>query len=113
MEEELRKLREQLKEEKRLREEEQRRREVAETRALTFEQQTRPTTLHEYIAACHTSVFSRFSIETDAKLTSKGPITNPRDKWCPTNLEPSSDFFNNQRTVLGVLYRTFPLQRYL
>ncbi|KAI7908546.1 hypothetical protein M9X92_012132 [Pyricularia oryzae] len=49
-------------------------------RAEASEQQTRPTTLDEYIAACHDLVFSSFNIERDQKLTSKGPITNPRNK---------------------------------
>ncbi|KAF9766261.1 hypothetical protein IL306_001354, partial [Fusarium sp. DS 682] len=62
------------------RQEERQRAEREKQRAETSEEQTRLTTLDEYIAACHTSVFSRFAIETDPKLTSKGSITNPRDK---------------------------------
>ncbi|KAH8193615.1 hypothetical protein TruAng_012218 [Truncatella angustata] len=36
---------------------------------------------------------SYFVVETDKELTSKGPITNPRNKLCPKNLRPWPDFF--------------------
>ncbi|PNH36351.1 hypothetical protein BJF96_g623 [Verticillium dahliae] len=80
-------------------------------RAEASEEQTRFTTLHEYIAACHASVFSRFVIETDPKLTSRGSITNPRDKWCPANLRPWSDFIDQQKLTFGTLYDSFPTDR--
>ncbi|KAH0424815.1 hypothetical protein CcaCcLH18_11313 [Colletotrichum camelliae] len=70
--------------------------------------QTRPTTLNEYIAACHSLVFSSLDVETDRELTSKGPITNPRNKWCPTNLRPWDDFLQQQDRMFGILYDTFP-----
>ncbi|KAH0425469.1 hypothetical protein CcaCcLH18_10928 [Colletotrichum camelliae] len=57
-------------------------------RADDAEQQSQPTSLDEYIAACHSLVYTKFTVETDRKLTSKGSITNPRDKWCLTNLQP-------------------------
>ncbi|KAK8092143.1 uncharacterized protein PG998_015156 [Apiospora kogelbergensis] len=79
-------------------------------RADISEEQTRRTTLDEYIAACHTSVFSKFAIEPDPKLTSRGAITNPRDKWCPENLRPWPDFLEQQRIVFGTLYDTFPTE---
>ena len=86
----------------------EREREVERERAELSEKQTRPTTLDEYITACHTSVFSRFSVETNPKFTSKGPITNPRNKWCPTKIQPWSDFLHNQRIIFGTLNSTFP-----
>ncbi|KAJ2896006.1 hypothetical protein MKZ38_005978 [Zalerion maritima] len=92
------------------RQEERQRAEREKQRADEAEEQTRPTTLDEYIAACHDSVFSKFAVETDRKLTSKGPITNPRNKWCPTNLRPWSDFLKQQRVIFGALYDTFPAQ---
>ncbi|KAH6950421.1 hypothetical protein BKA56DRAFT_425190, partial [Ilyonectria sp. MPI-CAGE-AT-0026] len=55
-------------------------------------------------------VFSKIAVETDKKLTSKGPITNPRNKWCPTHLRPWSDFLEQQRAIFGALYDTFPAQ---
>ncbi|KAK2768388.1 hypothetical protein FQN54_000243 [Arachnomyces sp. PD_36] len=105
-------------------EEEQRRRQEAETRALDerrqreeeqrrreeAEQQTRPTTLSEYIDACHELVFTKFSVETDKSLTSQGSVTNPRHKLCPARLEPWSDFLEQQRTVFGRLYSALPTE---
>ncbi|KAF6807795.1 hypothetical protein CPLU01_15753 [Colletotrichum plurivorum] len=38
-------------------------------------------------------------------------ITNPRQKWCPTNLRPWPDFLQQQRIVFGTLYDTFPSDR--
>ncbi|RSL40462.1 hypothetical protein CEP54_016112, partial [Fusarium duplospermum] len=105
-------------EERRRAEREQQRAEEAEKerqeerrRAEASEQQTRSTTLNEYIAACHSLVFSSFTVELNPKLTSKGPITNPRNKWCPTNLRPWPDFLQQQRTTFGTLYDTFPTDR--
>lgn len=92
------------------RQEERQRAEREQQRAEDAEEQTRPTTLDEYIAGCHISVFSRLSIETDPKLTSKGSITSPRDKWCPRNLKPWSDFLDQQSLTFGTLYDRFPAE---
>ncbi|KAJ3455527.1 hypothetical protein MRS44_017009 [Fusarium solani] len=89
----------------------ERERQLERQRAEASEQQTQPTTLDEYIAACHSLVFSSFTIELNRKLTSKGPITNPRNKWCPTNLRPWPDFLQQQRITFGTLYDTFPTDR--
>ncbi|RKK65571.1 hypothetical protein BFJ69_g16166 [Fusarium oxysporum] len=59
---------------------------------------------------CYTSVFSRFAIETDPKLTSRDSITNTRDKWCPKNLKPWADFLDQQKFIFGTLYDTFPTE---
>ncbi|KAK2670233.1 hypothetical protein RAB80_014370 [Fusarium oxysporum f. sp. vasinfectum] len=83
------------------RQEERQRAEKEQQRAEASEEQTRLTTLDEYIAACHASVFSRFAIETDPKLTSRGSITNPRDKWCPGNLRPWPDFLDQQKLTFA------------
>ncbi|KAL5866430.1 hypothetical protein ACKVWC_011454 [Pyricularia oryzae] len=108
-------LRRQLREAEQRAEREQQRAEQAERerqrerqRAEASEQQTQPTTLDEYIAACHHLVFSSFNIERNRKLTSKGPITNPRNKWCPTHIQPWSDFIQQQRITFGTIYDTFP-----
>ncbi|KAJ0332009.1 hypothetical protein KNSL1_013780, partial [Colletotrichum chrysophilum] len=90
---------------------EQRRAEAEQRRADEAEQQIQPTSLDEYITACHSLVYSKFTVETDRRLTSKGSITNPRHKWCPTNLQPWPDFLQQQRIVFGTLYDTFPSDR--
>ncbi|QPH18869.1 hypothetical protein C2857_003981 [Epichloe festucae Fl1] len=102
--------------ERRLREAEQRA-ETAEAalleerqRAEASEEQTRATTLEEYIAACHHLVFSKFGVESDKSLTSRGSITNPRNKLCPTNLEPWPDFIEQQRLASGLLFSVLPAE---
>ncbi|OHE90288.1 hypothetical protein CORC01_14417 [Colletotrichum orchidophilum] len=80
-------------------------------RAEAAEHQTQPTSLDEYIAACHSLVFAKFNVETDRRLTSKGSITNPRNKLCPTNLRPWPDFLHQQSIVFGTLYDTFPADK--
>jgi hypothetical protein len=87
---------------------EQQRAEQEQRRAEASEEQTRATTLHEYIASCHNLVFSKFIVERDKSLTSKGSITNPRNKLCPTTLKPWPNFIEQQRVVAGVLYNAFP-----
>ncbi|KAK2051460.1 hypothetical protein LY76DRAFT_599321 [Colletotrichum caudatum] len=120
--EELRRLLQQAKEQvkvaERERQQERLRAEAAERerlqerqRADEAEQQTQPTSLDEYIDACHSLVYTRFTVETDRRLTSKGSITNPRNKWCPTNLQPWPDFLQQQSIVFGILYDTFPADR--
>src|SRR4051794_3802702 len=74
----------------------ERERQQERQRADEAEQQTQPTSLDEYIAACHSLVYTKFIVETDRRMTSKGSITNPRDKWCPTNLQPWPDFLQQQ-----------------
>ncbi|RKK11237.1 hypothetical protein BFJ66_g18308, partial [Fusarium oxysporum f. sp. cepae] len=102
--------RQRAEEAEREREEERQRAEREQQRAEASEEQTRLTTLDEYIAACHASVFSRFAIQTDPKLTSRGSITNPRDKWCPKKLRPWPDFLDQQKLTFGTLYDSFPTE---
>ncbi|KAF5018018.1 hypothetical protein F66182_10021, partial [Fusarium sp. NRRL 66182] len=93
----------------RKRQQERQRADKERQRADASEEATRPTTIEEYITACHTSVFSRCTIETDPELSSRGPITNPRNKWCPKNLRPWTDFILEQRLTFGILGDTFPI----
>ncbi|KAM3499511.1 hypothetical protein MY10362_007229 [Beauveria mimosiformis] len=88
--------------------EEQQRADTAQRRAELSEEQTRGTTLYEYIAACHSLVSSKFVVERDRSLTSKGSITNPRNKLCPTALRPWPNFIEQQRMAFGVLGNAFP-----
>ncbi|RYC57812.1 hypothetical protein CHU98_g8404 [Xylaria longipes] len=84
--------------------EERERAEREQQRADESEEHRRPTSLDEYIAACHELVFSQLKVETNKALTSRGPITNPRNKYCPTNLKPWPDFLQEQSTTFGELY---------
>ncbi|KAM4061387.1 kinase [Hirsutella rhossiliensis] len=90
-------------------EKEQQRAEKEQQRAEEAEEQTRPTTFDEYIAACHRHVFSQFTVERDRRLTSRGSITNPRNKLCPTSLEPWPRFLELQGSVFDTLYECLPV----
>ncbi|KAJ6437107.1 glycoside hydrolase family 5 protein [Purpureocillium lavendulum] len=93
-------------------EQEQRRerqqREAAERQREAAEQQTQPTTLDEYLDACHQHVFTKLQVEQNPGLVSKGSITNPQSKWCPTSLQPWPEFLEQQRRIFGLLLDTFP-----
>ncbi|XP_044717270.1 metalloprotease-like protein [Hirsutella rhossiliensis] len=90
-------------------EKEQQRAEKEQQRAEEAEEQTRPTTFDEYIAACHHHVFSQFTVERDRRLTSRGSITNPRNKLCPTSLEPWPRFMEQQGSIFDTLYECLPV----
>ncbi|KAH7112671.1 hypothetical protein EDB81DRAFT_922641 [Dactylonectria macrodidyma] len=105
--EELRRL---LQEAQQRAEKEQQRAEKEQQRAEEAEKQTRSTTLDEYIAACHGLVFSQFRVERDRRLTSRGSITRPRNKLCPTSLEPWPHFLDQQRSVFDTVYECFPTE---
>jgi hypothetical protein len=70
--------------EQRRREEEQRRREEAET-------QTRPTTLPQYLDACHVHLQSGLAVQSVA-LSTKGDPSNARRKKRPDRISRWSDF---------------------
>ncbi|KAF5979016.1 hypothetical protein FCOIX_5561 [Fusarium coicis] len=85
------------------------RRERATTRKAS-EAQTRPTTLDEYIEACHTFLSSHLTVETDIKLTAKSPITIPSDNRYPKSLKPWHGFQDQQKLALVTLYESFPAE---
>ncbi|KJZ68704.1 hypothetical protein HIM_11905 [Hirsutella minnesotensis 3608] len=92
-------------EQERLRERQQR--EAAEQRAQASERETQPTTLNEYLDACHRSVFAKLQVEQNPDLVTGGS-TSPQSKWCPTNLQPWPEFLEEQRRTFGLLLDNFP-----
>ena len=89
-------------------EKERQRAEIEQRRADASEEQTRLTTLREYIEACHSLVFSKLIVERDRSLTSKGSITNPKNKLCPTTLQRWPGFLQQQRLTAGLLQDAVP-----
>ncbi|KAF5136248.1 hypothetical protein E5D57_000008 [Metarhizium anisopliae] len=83
-------------------------REAAEQRAQASEQQTQPTTLSEYLDACHRLVFAELQVEHNPDRLSRGSLTNPQSKRCPTNLRQWPDLLEQQRRIFGLLIETFP-----
>ncbi|KAK3940944.1 hypothetical protein QBC46DRAFT_363713 [Diplogelasinospora grovesii] len=72
------------------------------------EEETRDTTLSEYLEACHDLVFTNFTVETNKRITSKGSITNPTGRRCPSRVEAWVDSLEDQRFILGRLFSKFP-----
>ncbi|KAJ9412724.1 hypothetical protein QL093DRAFT_2123734 [Fusarium oxysporum] len=96
------------KEERQRAEEAERERQEKRQRARASEEQARLTALDKYITVCYASVFSRFAIETDTKLISRGSITNPRDKWFGTlydTFPTESRVFKNRNFLAGLRNR--------
>ncbi|KAI8306885.1 hypothetical protein K4K61_004046 [Colletotrichum sp. SAR11_59] len=69
------------------------------------QQQTQPTMLDEYIAACHSLVFCGPDVGTDCNLASEGSVIVPRDK--------RDDFLYQKELTFGMLYGSFPVGRHL
>ncbi|KAI0380364.1 hypothetical protein F5Y04DRAFT_271383 [Hypomontagnella monticulosa] len=66
-------------------------------------------TLEEYIAGFHDIIFSKFAIQSNPDLQSKGSIPAPTDKICPRHLKQWSDFIPKQRHALANLYEIIPM----
>ncbi|KAJ4248088.1 hypothetical protein NW762_012858 [Fusarium torreyae] len=94
-------------------EEERQRAQEERRRAEASERETQQLTLLEYLGDSHVLTYARLTVETNPDLTSKGSITDPRNKWCPTELVPWADFLEEQKDVFGALLATFPVERRL
>lgn len=108
MEEDIKKLREQLQEEQRLRKEEQRLRKE-EHRLREEEQRLRvaaeqrasaslPTTLHQYLEICHSLDLS-LKVVIDRSLTTQGETTKPAGRLYPRRIIPWDSFANGQEKL--------------
>ncbi|KAI1145039.1 hypothetical protein F4825DRAFT_474969 [Nemania diffusa] len=81
-------------------------------RVYTTQELLQPTSLEEYIAACHEHLSSKFQVRTCEGTSIPLPSTNnPHINWCPTRLKPWSDFLRHQSLTLGKLYATFSNDR--
>ncbi|KAF5020432.1 hypothetical protein F66182_7559 [Fusarium sp. NRRL 66182] len=87
--------------------------ELARQRAEASERETQQLTLVEYLGDLHVLTYAKLTVETNPNLTSKGPMTDPRDKWCPDELVPWADFLDEQKDIFGALFTTFPAERRL
>ncbi|KAH8431350.1 uncharacterized protein LDX57_009008 [Aspergillus melleus] len=69
-------------------------------------QRNRKTTFAEYLHACHRFITKPLTIQTDKSLTTKGSITSPHGRICPTFLQPF-DFRAFQQPLFDEVYRFF------
>ncbi|KAF4448119.1 Reticulocyte-binding protein 2 like protein a [Fusarium austroafricanum] len=94
-------------------EEARQRAEEARQRAEVSERETQRLALLDYLRDSHDLTYAKLTVETNPYLTSKGSVTNPRDKWCPAKLTPWIDFLEVQKDVFGALFTIFPTERRL
>ncbi|KAI1406438.1 hypothetical protein F4819DRAFT_481549 [Hypoxylon fuscum] len=91
-------------------EEQEARLEKARAQLEKAKQPARSTTLNEYLEGCHALVFSKFIVETNKRITSKGPITNPKNKLYPWKLRRWEDFSEQRRITFEKLDSAFPAE---
>ena len=124
MDAQLRKIQEQLQEERQRAKEEGRLRELAEhraeqeghraeqerqraeqerQRAEQAEDRTRQTTFEELLESCH-RLSRSMSVQTDKSLSTQGSTTSPKGKCCPTRLRPWEDFPNVRQCAFDEVY---------
>ncbi|GAW21834.1 hypothetical protein ANO14919_113600 [Xylariales sp. No.14919] len=91
----------------------ERRQQAEQERADKAEAQLRPTTLDEYIEACHDLIYINLNVEPDPEKRTTGSIPPPYAKYFPRHLRPWTDFHDEQREILSKVYRHFPIKRRL
>ncbi|KAL8728302.1 MAG: hypothetical protein Q9181_005385, partial [Wetmoreana brouardii] len=57
------------------------------------------TTLYELLQACHDYLFEKLKVELRPELTSRGSISDPTGKLCPTSLRPWRRFPAIQQSI--------------
>lgn len=113
LEERLRDAENRAREAERRRREEERRRREEEQRADRAEAQLLPTTLDEYIEACHNLIYTNLKVEPDPEKRTTGSIPPPYAKFFPRRLRPWTDFHKKQCEILSKVYLHFPIKRRL
>ncbi|KAG8407729.1 hypothetical protein J3459_018400 [Metarhizium acridum] len=87
-------------------------RDRAKTERDQEREKTRPTTLDEYLEACHNLVYARLSVETDPSKTTTGSIRADH-KLVPEHLKQWTSFFDEQSEMLSIIYSFFPVEELL
>ncbi|KAI4269338.1 MAG: hypothetical protein LQ337_007339 [Flavoplaca oasis] len=80
-----------------------------EALTLADEEKTRQlqlTTLRELLQFCHTYIDQKFEVEPDTVKTTRGSITSPTGKLCPSLLEPWQNFEDEQAGAFVQLEET-------
>ena len=89
--------------EERQRQAEEKRQQAEEERRQS-EERTRSTTFDEYLRACHTLLSAPLQVEHPSRST-KGDVTTPTGKYCPTSLRAWADFPTLQVEVYKTVRR--------
>ncbi|TGJ78137.1 hypothetical protein E0Z10_g10626 [Xylaria hypoxylon] len=72
-----------------------------------------PTTLDEYIEACHNLIYTKLKVEPDPEKRTTGSIPLPYAKFFPRRLRPWTDFHDKQCEILSNVYLHFPIKQRL
>ena len=99
--EEIKKLREALAATTQSRDEEREKR-------LKAEEETRQTTLPEYLSLCHDYLSESITVQTDKSLSTQGDPSNAKGKVRPDRIQLWEDFINTQKGTLESLYSVYP-----
>ena len=65
---------------------------AAEQRVEDAEELSKKSTFRKFLELCHNLLSRDLRVQTDRSLTTKGSITSPRGKKCPSRLRPWDDF---------------------
>ena len=100
-------LQELLREERKSRQQAEQRAGQAEQRVLEEQSRNQLTTFEEYLEACHVLLSKPLTIQSDKSLATKGSMTTPQGRICPTYLRPWDDFPQVQQPIFDDIYRLF------
>ncbi|KAK9359723.1 hypothetical protein V1504DRAFT_191859 [Lipomyces starkeyi] len=93
-----------LQQEQNLRQQDQDLKKQAENELQRQSQQSQETTFEEFIECCHTCLSVPLNLRPDRRRTTKGLLTSPAGRLCPTYLRPWSDFHTLQQLVFESVY---------
>ncbi|KAI0968151.1 hypothetical protein F4678DRAFT_464658 [Xylaria arbuscula] len=82
-------------------------------RADRAEAQLLPTTLDNYIQACHDLVYTSLRIGPDPEKRTTGSIPPPYAKFFPRRVRPWTDYHDKQREILSDVYQHFSINKRL
>ena len=71
-------------------------------------EETRHTTLTEYLDLCHEHLSESITIQTDKSLSTQGDPSNAKGKLRPDFLKPWKKFIDTQKQTLESLYAVYP-----
>ena len=81
---------------------------VLEQRLAAATEETRKTTLPEYLNLCHDYLSESITIQTNKSLSTTGDPSNAKGKIRPDRLQPWKDFIETQKRTLETLYSIYP-----
>ena len=89
-------------------EEEKEKRQNLERELHTAREDTRQTTLTEYLSLCHEHLSESITVETNKSLSTQGDPSNAKGKLRPDLLKPWEGFIETQKETLESLYAVYP-----